>query len=143
MSEDKNIDESQDSIENNMKAGAEPNRRRMLMMGAVAATTAVSVRPAMAQTSSSVLTCTVPIPGPHGAGQNVAPDGSLVPRNTPGSFNPYGRRFRGEDLRHAVRGRTLPGTTYQETRAYVKYIKRLRSGQSGFTCFASIQTRRY
>jgi hypothetical protein len=36
-------------------------------------------------------------------------------------------------------GRTLPGTSYEQSQAYVNYIRRLQAGQSGFTCFASLQ----
>lgn len=141
MNDDKKIENETDSVENDMKTGAEPNRRRMLMMGAVAASTVVSIRPAMAQSAGSVLNCEIPIPGPHGAGQSVAPDGSLVPRYTEGSFDPYGRRFKARDIQRAFRGRRLRGTSREETRAYTNYIKRLRTGQSGFTCFASIVTK--
>lgn len=115
------------------------NRRQMLMMGAVAASTIVAVRPAMAQSAGSVLNCTIRIPGPHGTGQNIAPDGTLVPKGTEGSFSPYGRRYNGEQIKRALNGRNLPGLGYEESRAYTNYVKRLQAGQSGFTCFASLQ----
>lgn len=118
---------------------AVPNRRRMLMMGAVAASAVVTVRPAIAQSAGSVLNCEIPVPGPHGAGQNIAADGSLVPRDTEGSFTPSGRKYTGEQVKRALRGRRLPGTQYEESRAYTNYIRRLQYGQSGFTCFASLQ----
>jgi len=114
-----------------------PTRRKMLMMGAVAASAVVSVRPAIAQTSGSILNCDIPVPGPHGAGQNIAPDGQLVPRDTDGSFTPSGRRYTGRQVKRALRGRPLPGTSYAESRAYTNYIRRLQAGQSGFTCYAS------
>lgn len=116
-----------------------PNRRRMLIMGAVATSAVVTVRPAIAQTSGSVLNCEIPVAGSHGYGKNIAPDGTLVAPETEGSFQHSGRRYKAKDIQHALRGRTLPGTNSDQSRAYVNYIRRLRSGQSGFTCFASLQ----
>ena len=46
---------------------------------------------------------------------------------------------RPEEVKRAFRGRSLPGTTYDQSQAYLQYIRRLQAGQSGFTCFASIQ----
>lgn len=118
-----------------------PNRRRMLIMGAVATSAVVTVRPAIAQTSGSVLNCDIPVAGSHGYGRNIASDGSLVDPETDGSF--YGGRvYKARDVQRALRGGTLPGTSYEQSRAYVNYIRRLRYGQSGFTCFASLQYRR-
>jgi hypothetical protein len=45
-------------------------------------------------------------------------------------------------VKRAFRGQTLPGTTYNQSQAYLQYIRRLQAGQSGFTCFASITTSR-
>ena len=46
---------------------------------------------------------------------------------------------RSREAMRAFRGQTLPGTTYNQSQAYLQYIRRLQAGQSGFTCFASIQ----
>ncbi len=120
-------------------AGFDENRRRLLQLGAIGAVTVVSVRPALAQTAASVLNCQIQVPGPHGAGQNIAADGSLVPAGTPGSFAPSYTPFRGEDVKRAMGGAPLPGTSSDQSQAYMRYIQRLQSGQSGFTCFASLQ----
>lgn len=117
-------------------------RRRVLMLGAVTASTIVSVRPALAQSAASVLNCHIPVPGPHGRGMHIDAYGNLVPRNTPGSFPKSGQHFTSEDVKAALRGRSLPGTSYDQSQAYVNYIRRLQSGQSGFTCFASLQMSR-
>lgn len=114
-------------------------RRRALMLGAVAASAVVSVRPAIAQTAGSVLNCQIPVPGPHGTGQNIDAYGKLVPPNTPGSFVATGQKYTGEQVKAAMNGRSLPGTSYEQSQAYVNYIRKLQSGQSGFTCFASLQ----
>ncbi|WP_188054591.1 MULTISPECIES: hypothetical protein [unclassified Sphingosinithalassobacter] len=114
-------------------------RRRALMLGAAGATAIVSIRPALAQTSASVMNCEIPVPDPGRAGNYIAPDGSLVPPGTPGAFPPTGMSFKGEDVKRALSGGTLPGTTYEQSRAYTNYIRRLQSGTSGFTCFASLQ----
>ncbi|WP_417622267.1 hypothetical protein [Parasphingorhabdus sp.] len=114
-------------------------RRRALMMGAVTASAVVSIKPALAQTAGSVLNCEIPVPGNHAAGGFIAPDGTVVTADTPGAFPPAGRDFTGEEVLRAMNGRTLPGTSYDQSQAYVNYIRRLQSGQSGFTCYASLQ----
>lgn len=115
------------------------NRRRALMMGAVATSAVVSIKPALAQTAGSVLNCEIPVPGPHASGGFIAPDGKVVSSDTPGAFPPAGRNFTGEEVKRAMRGGSLPGTSYDQSKAYVNYIRRLQAGQSGFTCYASLQ----
>lgn len=115
-------------------------RRRALMLGAVGASAIVSIRPALAQTTASVMTCEIPVPDPGRAGSYIAADGSLVPSGTQGAFAPATRPFKGDDVRNALGGGSqLPGTSYEQNRAYTNYIRRLQSGTSGFTCFASLQ----
>ncbi len=121
------------------ESGMDLSRRRALQLGAVGAATVVSIRPALAQTVGSVLNCEIPVPGPHGTGQSIAADGSLVAPGTAGSFPAAYRPFKGEEVKRAMRGNTLPGTTYEQSQAYVNYIRRLQMGQSGFTCYASLQ----
>lgn len=116
-----------------------PTTRRALMLGAAAASAVVSVRPALAQAAGSVLNCEIPVPGPHGAGKNIDAYGKLVAADTPGSFAATGQKYTGEQVKAALGGRSLPGTSYDQSRAYVNYIRRLQSGQSGFTCYASLQ----
>jgi hypothetical protein len=113
--------------------------RRALMLGAASASAIVSIRPALAQTSASVLHCEIPVPDPGRAGSYVAPDGSLVPAGTPGAFPGPGVPFKAEDVKRALAGGTLPGADYERSRAYTNYIRRLQSGTAGFTCFASLQ----
>lgn len=114
-------------------------RRRALMLGAVGASAIVSIRPALAQTSASVMHCEIPVPDQGRAGSFIAADGSVVPAGTPGAYPAPGVAFKAEDVRHALNGGTLPGTDYEASRAYTNYIRRLQSGTSGFTCFASLQ----
>lgn len=116
-----------------------PTRRRALMLGAVGAAAVVSIRPALAATTASISTCEIPVPDPGHAGNYIAADGSLVPAGTNGAFAPPGRPFKGEAVRTALAGGQLPGTTSDQNRAYTNYIRRLQSGTSGFTCFASLQ----
>ena len=115
------------------------SRRTLLALGAAGATVAFSIKPAFAQSAVSVLNCEIPIPDPGNAHMHVAADGSLVPAGTHGAFPGTARPFKGEDVKNALGGRSLPGTTAEQNQAYLKYVRRLRSGQSGFTCFASIQ----
>lgn len=117
-----------------------PNQtRRALMLGGAAASTVLTIKPALAQTAGSVLNCQIPVPDPARSGQYVAPDGKLVAPGTPGAFRPAMRPFSGEEVKRALRGGTLPGTGYSQSQAYLNYIRRLQAGQSGFTCFASLQ----
>ena len=119
--------------------GPRATRRRALMLGAAGASAIVSIRPALAQTSASVMNCEIPVPDPGRAGNYIAADGTLVPAGTPGAYPPPGTAFKAEDVKRALSGGTLPGTDYERSRAYTNYIRRLQSGTSGFTCFASLQ----
>jgi hypothetical protein len=121
------------------KITAKPTSRRALMLGAAAVSAVVTVRPALAQTAGSVLNCEIPVPGPHGTGMNIDAHGALVTPDTPGSFTATGQKFTGEQVKRALGGAQLPGTTYEQNQAYVNYIRRLQAGQSGFTCYASLQ----
>lgn len=116
-----------------------PSRRQLLMGGAVAASAIVSIRPALANTAASVLNCTIPVPDQGRAGSSIAPNGQVVPAGTPGAFPGTGRSFNGEQVKQAMRGRPLPGTSYEQNQAYLNYIRRLQRGTSGFTCYASLQ----
>jgi hypothetical protein len=121
------------------EAATGATRRRALMLGAVGAAAVVSIRPALASTTASIVTCEIPVPDPNRAGSYIAPDGTLVPAGTPGAFAPAGKPLKGEDVRTALGGGQLPGIEYDRSRAYTNYIRRLQSGTSGFTCFASLQ----
>jgi hypothetical protein len=121
---------------------AVPSRRRMLALGAVGVSAALTIRPAFAQTAVSVMNCEIPVPSPTAAGQYINRAGKLVPPGTKGAFPGSPRPFTGEEVKRAFRGQTLPGTTYNQSQAYLQYIRRLQAGQSGFTCFASITTSR-
>ena len=99
----------------------------------------MSIRPALAKTAGSVLACEIPAPDPARAGNWISADGRLVPVGTKGAFPAATRPFKGEEVRSALGGSTLPGTDYERSRAYVNYIRRLQRGQGGFTCFASLQ----
>jgi hypothetical protein len=121
------------------ESGFVPSRRQLLVGGAVAASAIVSIRPALANTAASVLNCTIPVPDQGRAGNYVAPNGQLVPAGTAGAFPAQGRSYTGEQVKQALRGGRLPGTSYEQNQAYLNYIRRLQSGTSGFTCYASLQ----
>ena len=126
----------------NETGGAISPRRQILALGAVGVSAALTIRPAFAQTAVSVMNCQIPVPGPGGAGKFIDTQGKLVPPGTKGAFPGALRPFTGEEVKRAFRGQTLPGTTYNQSQAYLQYIRRLQAGQSGFTCFASITTSR-
>ncbi len=122
-------------------SGMMPSRRVVLALGAAAASTVVTIRPALAQTAGSVLNCEIPVPAPQaGAGQLIAADGSLVPAGTPGAYPPLSRPLKGEEVRAMLNsGRGPAGVDSEAAQAYANYIRRLQAGMSGFTCYASLQ----
>lgn len=128
-----------DETQHSEDRGRVNRARRAVMLGAVGASTVLTIRPALASTTGSILNCQIPVPDPARAGQYVAADGTLVPAGTPGAFPPAGRPFTGEEVKRALRGRSLPGTSMSQNQAYLNYIRRLQVGQSGFTCYASLQ----
>ncbi len=129
-------DTSQDDSRGlDMRAAAS---RRTLLIGAVATSAVVSIRPALAQTAGSVLNCTIPVPE-RGKGMFIDASGKLVSPDTPGAFPPSPRDFTGEEVRQALQGRNLPGASREQSQAYLNYIRKLQNGQSGFTCYASLQ----
>jgi hypothetical protein len=142
MSEDCDMNEDrpeQESADDAAPDAIVASRRQLLMGGAVAASAIVSIRPALASTAASVLNCTIPVPDPGRGSAYVAPDGKVVPPGTRGAFPGGGRAFTGEQVKQALRGGRLPGTGYEQNQAYLNYIRRLQSGTSGFTCYASLQ----
>jgi hypothetical protein len=117
-----------------------PSRRTVLAFGVAAASTVVTIRPALAQTAGSVLNCEIPVPSPQAGGSYIAADGSLVAPGTAGSFAPAPRPLTGEEVKVMLRGGPSPaGIDSQSSQAYANYIRRLQSGMSGFTCYASLQ----
>ena len=123
--------------------GHKPSRRAVLALGAVAASTVVTIRPALAQTAGSVVNCQIPVPSRQAAGSYIAQDGSLVAPGTPGAVPPLGRPLTGAEAKALLRGGTAPaGVDAQSAQAYANYIRRLQAGMSGFTCYASLQMRR-
>ncbi len=131
--------QGQESIAEPRQEFGAASRRQLLMGGAVAASAIVSIRPALANTAASVLNCTIPVPDQGRAGNAIAPNGQVVPPGTQGAVAGTGRTFTGEQVKQALRGRPLPGTTYEQNQAYLNYIRRLQRGTSGFTCYASLQ----
>lgn len=117
------------------------NRRKVLMLGAVGASAMLTVRPALAQTVGSAINCQIPVPDAARAGQAIAADGTMVPVGTAGSIPAPNAVYTGEQVKRALAGNSLPGADYTSTQAYLNYIRRLQTGQSGFTCFASLQMR--
>lgn len=117
---------------------AAPSRRQVLRIGALTAGAVLTVRPAVAQAAASVMNCQIPVPDIPKASEAIGADGAIVPAGTAGSF-PGGRNFTGEQVKAALKGGSLPGTTYEQNRAYLNYIRRLQAGRSGFTCYASLQ----
>jgi hypothetical protein len=116
-----------------------PNSRRALMLGAVGASAMLTIKPALAQVTSSVTNCRIPIPDPARSGNYIAADGSLVPPGTVGAFAPPGRSYSAQEIKRALGGASLPGADSTSSQAYINYVRRLQAGQSGFTCYASLQ----
>ena len=117
----------------------QPTRRIVLALGAAAASTVITIKPALAQTAGSVLNCEIPVPAPEAAGSYIAPDGSLVPAGTQGAVPPAPRPLTGEEAKALLNGSTPAGIDSEAAQAYANYIRRLQAGMSGFTCYASLQ----
>ena len=141
MKEERLYAEAMSDFEESGPAAAEPqpSRRIVLALGAAAASTVVTIRPALAQTAGSLITCEIPVPAPEAAGQYIAADGTLVAPGTPGSFPPATRAITGEQAKVLLRGGTPVGVDSEAAQAYANYIRRLQAGMSGFTCYASLQ----
>lgn len=114
-------------------------RRRVLRLGGLGLAAVVTVRPALAQAATSVLTCQIPVPDNARAGNLIAADGRVVPAGTPGAFAGSPTPLKGEAVKRALRGGGFPGTDPSQGQAWTNYIRRLQRGQSGFTCYASLQ----
>jgi hypothetical protein len=127
--------------------GAEPDtgsdsvtdRRRLLRLGGLGVAAVVTIRPAIAQAATSVLTCQIPVPDASRAGSYIKADGSVVPTGTAGAFPGSATPLKGEDVKAALGGRSFPGTDASQSQSWTNYIRRLQRGQSGFTCYASLQ----
>jgi hypothetical protein len=117
-------------------------RRAVLMLGAVAASSVVTIRPALANTTASVLNCRIPIPDPGNAGKYIAQDGTMVDAGTAGAFKPPVQPITGTQAQKMIEGQTPPGMNPAGRQAYVNYIRRLQQGTAGFTCYASLQNPR-
>jgi hypothetical protein len=115
------------------------NRRRALQLGASGAIAVMTVRPGIAQAATSVINCRILIPEPSYAHWWIAPDGTRVIADTPGAFPPVPLGFSGQEVKGALAGGILPGTTSAQSAAYLAYIQRLYYGQLGYTCYASLQ----
>lgn len=118
---------------------ATTDRRRVLQLGALGASAVMTVRPALAKTMASVVNCQIPVPDAARAGNLIAGDGSLVPPGTAGAFSGPAAPLKGADVKRALTGGSLPGQDPAKSQAYMNYIRRLQHGQSGFTCYASLQ----
>src|ERR1700749_3102069 len=78
---------------------ASAGRRGVLMLGAVAASSVVTIRPALASTAASVLNCKIPIPDPPNSGKYITQDGRLVAPGAQGAFQPAPRPVTGDEAK--------------------------------------------
>ncbi len=120
--------------------GGATNRRHVLRLGGLGVAAVVTIRPAIAQAATSVLACQIPVPNPGRTGSYIAPDGQVVPSGTAGAFPGASGPLKGPDVKAALGGRSFPGADPAQSQAWTNYIRRLQHGQSGFTCYASLQT---
>lgn len=134
MSERESGDGQNGAADTDTSSDSHRYSRRSLVLGAVATSAIVSVRPALAQTASSVLTCDITVPAPEQGPIYVDTYGNIVDRDAKGATLLQPRTFKGEQI---LRGKV------SGPRAYRDLIRRLRPGMSGFTCYASIQGRRF
>jgi hypothetical protein len=115
------------------------DRRALLRLAGLGAAAVVTIRPAIAQAATSVINCQIPVPDAGRAGMHIAADGTTVAAGTPGAFPGASMPLKGRDVKAALSGRPFPGASYEQSQAWTNYIRRLQQGQSGFTCYASLQ----
>ncbi len=114
--------------------------RRRLLLGLAAASTVVTIRPALAQTAGSVMNCQIPIPDPRfGTGKWIDARGKVVDAGTAGAYRPPTGAVTAQQVKRAMQGANFPGADYESSRAYMAYIRKLQNGMSGFTCYQSLQ----
>jgi hypothetical protein len=116
------------------------DRRQLFRLAGLGVAAVVTIRPAIAQAATSVISCQIPVPGMGRSGNYIASDGSVVPSGTAGAFPGASAPLKGDDIKAALRGRSFPGAAPEQSQAWTNYIRRLQRGQSGFTCYASLQT---
>jgi hypothetical protein len=126
---------------NEMEGAPLPSRRAVLALGAAAASTVVTIRPALAQTAGSVLNCEIPVPAPEAPPAPTSPPTApSFPPAHKGAFPPAPRPITGEEAKALLNGGPTPaGLDAEASQAYTNYIRRLQAGMSGFTCYASLQ----
>ena len=122
------------------ETGDTTDRRQIFRLAGLGVAAVVTIRPAIAQAATSVITCQIPVPDPGRTGSYIAPDGSVVPSGTAGAFPGASAPLKGDDVKAALRGRSFAGAAPDQSQAWTNYIRRLQRGQSGFTCYASLQT---
>ena len=115
------------------------DRRALLRLGGLGFAAVVTIRPAIAQAATSVLACQIPVPDPGRNGSYIAADGAVVPAGTAGAFPGPSAPLKGSDVKAALNGRSFPNASYDQSQSWTNYIRRLQRGQSGFTCYASLQ----
>lgn len=127
------------SVDETAESGA-PDRRALLRLGGLGVAAVVTIRPAIAQAATSVINCEVPVPDAARRGTYIAADGSTVASGTPGAFPGASSPLKGRDVKAALNGRSFPtASSPEQSQAWTNYIRRLQRGQSGFTCYASLQ----
>src|SRR3954470_7418317 len=105
------------------QGGFRPSRRSVLVLGAAAASTVVTIRPALAQTAGSVLACEIPIPAPNAAGSFISDAGHVARAGTPAAHPPLPRPLTGEEAKRLLQpGIAPPGVDGASAQAYAKYI---------------------
>lgn len=122
------------------EADSTADRRQLVRLAGLGVAAVVTIRPAIAQAAASVLTCQIPVPDAGRTGGYIAPDGRVVPSGTAGAFPGAPAPLKGADVKAALQGRSFPGAVPEQSQAWTNYIRRLQRGQSGFTCYASLQT---
>lgn len=120
-------------------AEGDTERRRLLRLAGLGVAAVVTIRPAIAQAATSVISCQIPVPDAGRAGSYITPDGRTVSSGTAGAFPGASSPLKGADVKAALGGRSFPGAAPEQSQAWTNYIRRLQRGQSGFTCYASLQ----
>lgn len=116
------------------------SRRTLLRLGAIAVPAVVTLKPAFAQTNTSIMTCEIPV------NQWVDDQGDIKAAGTEGAYAPPSRPYTGEEIRNedqpsitTTDGKELTSDAFN---AHIRYMNKMQRGTPGFTCFASIAARK-
>ncbi len=127
--------------EDQMEHKGAATRRAMLRLGAVAIPAALTVKPALAQTLTSTINCTIPIP------DKITTNGDFKKDKGEKTYAPpTGGAYTGQQVKdyNPDLGTPIPvnAQSSDQFKAHYQYVTTNLNGRQGMTCFVSILNQR-